>query len=214
MRCVLNGVAALTKVSGIGFRTMSQDLRDAHERRHEKLCGKTASNEGFPHAPKPRRSRLRADVPVLVAPDDAAGKIVRVSTAAAEPLFKEPRCLFDIEVRERFAQPLVLLDATIQVRYQRGHAIAVAYRLAQFRARVRNDRFPAMPQFIGLGMNQLRGVSRVFTFLERARHVGDLLFRPIDPRFHRRERPRRSWRDLFRVREGSRTHRQYPQQAF
>ena len=66
---------------------------------------------------------------------------------------KKRRRLFAVEVRKRHAQQFVLLDAAIEVLDQRRHAVAAAYRLPEFRAGIRDQRFPAMAQFL---------VNRVF----------------------------------------------------
>ena len=53
-----------------------------------------------------------------------------------------------VEVRKRHTQQFVLLDAAIEVLDQRRHAIAAAYRLPEIRAGIRDQRFPAMAQFV------------------------------------------------------------------
>ena len=108
----------------------------------------TAGNERLAHAAQPRRGRFGADVAVLVPPQEAAGKIVRIAAAAAEPLHEEGRCRSAVEVRKRHAQQFVLLDAAIEVLDQRRHAVAAAHRLPEFRAGIRDQRFPAMAQFL------------------------------------------------------------------
>ena len=94
LRRILDGVAALAKFFGFGLGTVNHGLRDAHERPHDLLRVETAGNERLAHAAQPRRGRFGADVAVLVPPQEATGKIVRIATAAAEPLHEEARRLF------------------------------------------------------------------------------------------------------------------------
>ena len=148
LRRILDGVAALAKFFGFRLGTVNHGLRDARQRPHDRLRVETAGNERLAHAAQPRRGRFGADVAVLVPPQEAAGKIVRIATAAAEPLDEEGRRLSAVEVRKRHAQQFVLLDAAIEVLDQRRHAVAAAHRLPEFRAGIRDERFPAMAQFL------------------------------------------------------------------
>ena len=104
LRRILDGVAALAKFFGFRLGTVNHGLRDARERPHDRLRVETAGNERLAHAAQPRRGRFGADVAVLVPPQEAAGKFVRVFAAAAEPLYEEGRRRFAVEVRKRRAQ--------------------------------------------------------------------------------------------------------------
>src|SRR5213079_3513792 len=98
---ILDGVAALAKVFGFSLETVNHGLRDPRQRPHDLLRVETAGNERLAHAAQPRGGRSRADVAVLVPPQKASGKIVRVFTAAAEPLHEEGRRRTAVEVRKR-----------------------------------------------------------------------------------------------------------------
>ncbi len=145
---ILDGVAALAKFVGFRLGTVNHGLRDARQRPHDRLGVEAAGNHRLAHAAQPRRGRFGADVAVLVPPQEAAGKIVRIPTAAAEPLHEEGRCLSAVEVRKRHPQQFVLLDAAIEVCDERRHALAAANRLPELRAGIRDQRFPAMAQFL------------------------------------------------------------------
>jgi hypothetical protein len=138
LRRILDGVAALAEFLGFRLGTVNHGLRDARHRPHDLLRGETAANERLAHARQPRRGRSGADVAVLVPPQEAAGKIVRISTAAAEPLHEEARRLFAVEVRTRNTQQFVLLDAAIEVLDQCRRTVAAAYRLPDVRAGIRD----------------------------------------------------------------------------
>src|SRR5262249_19763937 len=101
----------------------------------------------------PRRGRPGADVAVPVPAQEAPGKVVRISAAAAEPLHEEGGGRPAVEVRERHAQQFVLLDAAVEVLDQRRHAVAAAHRPPraaprppEARAGVRDQWLPAMAQ--------------------------------------------------------------------
>ena len=148
--CAASWTASQVLQSSAGFRlgTVNHGLRDARQRPHDLLRVETAGNERLAHAAQPRRGRFGADVAVLVPPQEASGKIVRIGAAAAEPLHEEGRRRSAVEVREHLAQQFVLLDAAIQVLDQRRHAVAAAQRLPEIRLRILDERFPAMAQFL------------------------------------------------------------------
>ena len=93
LRRILDGVAAPAKFFGFRLGTVNHGLGDARQRPHDLLRVETAGNERLAHAAQPRRGRFGADVAVLVPPQEAAGKIVRIAPAAAEPLHEEGRRL-------------------------------------------------------------------------------------------------------------------------
>jgi len=127
---------------------VNHSLGDACQRPQDRLRVETAGDERLAHAAQPRRGRFGADVAVLVPPQEASGKIVRIAAATAEPLQEEGCRLSAVEVRKRHAPQFVLLDAEVEVLDQRRPAVAAAHHFPEIRAGIRDQRFPAMAQFL------------------------------------------------------------------
>ena len=85
---------------------------------------------------------------MLVPPEEAPGKVVRIAAAAAEPLEEEGRRLSAIEMRKRHAEHFVLLDAAVEILDEGRHAVASAHGLPEVRAGIRDKGLPAVAEFL------------------------------------------------------------------
>ncbi len=126
---------------------MNHGLRDARQGPDDRLRVETAGDQGVTHRVYPCRRPFGADVAVLMPPQQATLQIVGICTAAAEPLCEKKRGVTTVEVRKRFAQQFVPLDAMIEILDQRSDTLRAADRLPNARGGISHHWLTAMAEF-------------------------------------------------------------------